>query len=346
MKLHPKANAGLRVAFVLLAVALLVYAVVSKWGEVHHSVARMGAPAVLGALALAIVGLFFSSLCWRALLAELGSPLALSPALRVFFLSQIGKYLPGSVWPIVAQMEMSRDLGVPRTRSATAYLLFWGLNPLTGLIVAAATLPFSSPGAVRHYAWFLVAVPIGLALLHPRVLNPLLNKAFRIIKRPPLERPLRAGGLLRASGWLFVMWILYGLSILVLAAPLGIDGGDALAASIGAYALAWSAGFLFVIAPAGLGIRDAALVLTLSAVMSTPAATAVAAVSRVVQTVGDGAWALVAGLMHGRAKGAARSTAKHRADSGESAEAPLDEPGDVGAERAGQPVSREPREIQ
>ncbi len=293
---------ALRLAFIAVAVGLLIYALVSQWGAIHRSLDRMGPLAVVGALGAAMLGLFFSALCFRALLIELGNRLPLPAALRVFFLSQVGKYLPGSVWPLLAQVELSRDLGVPRQRSATAGVLFLGLNPITGLIVAAATLPIFSPDAARHYLWALAVVPIGLAVLHPRVLNPVLGQAFRLIRRPPLERPLRAAGLARAAGWLFVMWLCYGLSILALAAPLGIRGGQSFLVSTGAYALAWSAGFLVVIAPAGLGVRDAALVLTLTPVMSVASATAVAAVSRVVQTAGDGLWALAAGALHARAK--------------------------------------------
>lgn len=311
MKLRPGTKAGLRVAFVVVALGALVYALVSSWDEVSRSLHQMGPLSVIGALVLALVGLFCSSLCWRALLSELDHPLPVLIAVRVFFLSQIGKYLPGSVWPIVAQMEMTRDLGIARRRSATAYLLFWVLNPLTGLIVAAATLPFASPDAARHYAWVALFVPLGLAVLHPRILTPLLNRLFTVLRRPTLERPLRIAGLARAGGWLVVMWVFYGLSILALAAPLDVHGGAALPACIGAYALAWSAGFLFIIAPAGLGVRDAALVLTLSPVMSVSSATAVAAVSRVVQTLGDGVWAAVAGFLHGRRKLGELAAATH-----------------------------------
>lgn len=301
-KANPRVVAVVRVAFIAAAVGLLLYALVSQWGSIHRALGRMGPLAVIGSLGAALVGLFLSALCFRSLLIELGSRLPLLAALRVFFLAQVGKYLPGSVWPLLAQVELSRDLGVPRQRSATAGLLFLGLNPLTGLIVAGATLPLVSPDAARHYLWALAIVPVGLAILHPKVLNPALRQAFRLIRRPPLERPLRAAGLARSAGWLFVMWLFYGLSVLALAAPLGIRGGQSFLICTGAYALAWSAGFIVVIAPAGLGVRDAALVLTLSPVMSVSAATAVAAVSRVVQTVGDGLWAAAAGGLHARAK--------------------------------------------
>lgn len=213
--------------------------------------------------------------------------------MRVFFLSQIGKYLPGSVWTFLAQMELGRDLGVPRRRSAVAGVLFVGMHTLTGLVVAAGTLPLVSPEAVRSYAWALALAPVGLIVLYPRVLNPLVDFLLRVARRPGLEEPLRGGPMLRAAAWLLVMWSLYGVSTLLLAAPLGIEHGQqAYLVAVGAYALSWAAGFLVVIAPAGLGIREAAMVLTLSRVMPLADAAAVAAASRVVQTVGDGLWAL------------------------------------------------------
>ena len=55
-------------------------------------------------------------LAWRALLADLGSPLPVRVAMRVLFLGQLAKYLPGStVWAVVAQTELAHDYDVPRS---------------------------------------------------------------------------------------------------------------------------------------------------------------------------------------------------------------------------------------
>jgi glycosyltransferase 2 family protein len=298
VKLGRGANRVLRIGFVAVALLLLAWGLQSRWDGVRAALVDMGPLSVAGSLATALVGLFCSALCWRALLADLGSPLTTRPAVRVFFLSQIGKYLPGSVWPFLAQMELGRDLGVPRRRSAVAGMVFVALHTLTGLVVAAGMLPLVSPEAVRRYAWALLAVPVGLVALHPRVLNPAINRVLRLARRPTLDTPLHGRGLLRASAWLLVMWMWYGLSVLLLATPLGVQHGQQVFfVATGAYALSWAAGFLVVVAPAGLGIREAVIVLTLSRVLPVADATAVAAVSRVVQTAGDGLWALVAALL-------------------------------------------------
>lgn len=83
----------------------------------------------------------------------------------------------------------------------------------------------------------------------------------------------------------------------LLAHQLGVPGGlPLLLLSTGAFAGAWSIGFLLVIAPAGAGAREAALILLLGSGMSGPQATVVAVVSRLLMTAGDLAWGGVAAL--------------------------------------------------
>ena len=83
-------------------------------------------------------------LAWRALLADLGSPLPLPAAIRVMFVGQLGKYVPGAVWAVAAQVELARDYDVPRRRSATASLVGMATTLVVGLVAAGVTLPLTS----------------------------------------------------------------------------------------------------------------------------------------------------------------------------------------------------------
>ena len=80
------------------------------------------------------------------------------------------------------------------------------------------------------------------------------------------------------------------------------------ALSLGAYALAWSVGFLIIFFPGGIGPREIALIAVLAPVMPSASALVVALASRVVMTVGDLVWAGV-GLAIGRAHGRSGSRA-------------------------------------
>ncbi len=319
-KLPRAVTRSLRVAVAVLALALLALTIARQWNEVVDALVRMGPGWFALSLLAALIGLGFTSLAWRTLLAALGSPLPAGPATRVFFLAQVGKYLPGAVWPFVAQMELGKALGVPRQRSAVAGLLFVGLHCATGLLVASATLPFASPEAAEHYWWVLALTPVLLVVLHPRVLSPLLDRAFWLLRRPPLDRRLTLASTVQACGFLLVTWMFYGLSLLALARPLGLSGPGSFFLATGAYALAWSAGVMVLgLVPAGIGVREVVLGAVLLPVLPAGSATAVVAASRVVQTLGDAIWALVAGfaLRGSMRRAVAAATAAEAAEAAE-----------------------------
>lgn len=282
----------LRVAFALVLLTGLLLAVARQWNQVAGRLGRLGfGPAAL-ALALLVAGLQTSMLAWRAILADLGSPLTIRTAARIIYVAQLGKYLPGSVWPIMLQMQLGRAVGVPRPRAAAASLVMIGLGIVTGALVGLLCLPVLLGGGGR-YLLTLLALPVGGVLLHPAVLNRLIGAGLRLLRRPPLDSQLSGAGLLSAAGFFLITYVFFGLQAYVLAVALGGATVTALVLAIGGFALASAAGLAFVLAPAGAGVREAVLVLTLSSVIPTPAATAVAIVSRLLSIVADG---LVAGF--------------------------------------------------
>jgi hypothetical protein len=287
-----RSRTAVRAAFVAVALVLVGLWIDAKSAQLGDAFQRTGLLAVVLSLLAALSGLLASAFCWRALLAALGSPMPVRLSLHVFFVGQIGKYLPGNVFAVAAQAELARDHGVPRSRIVTAGLVFLGVLTVSGLLVAAAVLPFASPDVLRHYGWALLVLPVGLAALAPPVLDRLVRLALSALRRPLPEQPLDGRQVLVAVGWALVMWAFYGLHLvpLVLAQPHD-HGANLLLVSTGGYALAWTAGFLFVIAPAGAGIREAILVLALAGIAHQPEATAVALLSRGVQTLGDVLWA-------------------------------------------------------
>jgi hypothetical protein len=297
----PWLRRALRVAFLALVLVVVVLTVRRDGDQLRDAVARTGVMATAGSLAAVLAGLFASALVWRSLLTDLGSALPLRTALHVFFVGQLGKYLPGSVFAIAAQMELGRDQGVPRNRVGTASLLFMGVLTSTGLLVAAVALPFTSPDALRSYFWVLVVLPVGLVCLAPPVLTRLVARMLRLLRRDPLDRPLSWRGVGTSVAWALAMWAAYGLHLLLLVLPQHREGGGNLPLlSLGGYALAWTVGFLVLVVPAGAVIREAVLVISFAPVLDRPAALAVAAVSRGVMTLGDLIWGGAGALMRPR----------------------------------------------
>ena len=304
MKRPPWLGRAVRVTLLLAALAVGGVALADRWSEVSTSLSRIGPGPVAGALGFMVVAQVSAMLSWRALLVDMGSPLPVRGAARIVWLSGLGKYLPGSVWPYLAQVEMGRRYHVPRTRSAAVSIMAVLVSLVTALLIAAATMPWASPSATRRFWPVFLAVPVLAALLHPAVLGRLLATALKVLRRPALEERITWRGIATSAGWSALAWTVSGLQIWVLSTGVAHVGPGSPLLCIGAYALAWSAGFLFVVAPAGAGVREAAMTAALSPIMPTGAALTVALLSRAVTTAVDVGAAAVAGLLRPGAAGA------------------------------------------
>jgi glycosyltransferase 2 family protein len=282
----------LRVGLLLAVVGLAVWGLVSQWPQVESALDKLNGWHVAAAALCALAGLGCMMLAWRALLADLGSPLPLPAAIRVMFIGQLGKYVPGAVWAVAAQVELARDYQIPRRRSFTASLVSMAATLVVALIVAGVMLPLTSADAVRRYWWVLAVTPLVAACLYPKVIKFFLDLVLRVARREPLEKAVSLRGMSVALAWTLAGWICYGLHAWLLIDQFARDSGaHMLALSFGAYALAWSVGFLIIFFPGGIGPREAALVAVLSPVMPAASALVVALASRVVMTAGDLLWA-------------------------------------------------------
>src|SRR6476646_20627 len=230
----------LRIIVAVVILAAVGWAVARNWQAVSQDLGRVDAPALVVATVLALVGPVLTMLGWRVLLADLGSPLHVAPAAGVFFIGQLGKYLPGSVWSVLAQADMGARLHIPRRRSAVVGLISIGLGVLTGLLVGVAALPLLlRTSGSGHVGWLVLALPLLVVACWPRLLNRLIALGLRLLHREPLEHEL-SGRAVLTSVVLFVgAWLCFGVQVWVLAASIGsATGATSLAlASVAGYAL-------------------------------------------------------------------------------------------------------------
>jgi uncharacterized membrane protein YbhN (UPF0104 family) len=293
-----------RRAFVFVALAGALYAVVADWDQIRASLHGLPAVDVLAAFVVNVVYLFCTMASWRAILTDLGSRLPFRAASELFFVSQLGKYVPGGVWHLVAASELGVDRGIPRRRSVSAVAVSVLVGLAAGLVAAVPMVVLRS---VPGRGWMWLALPVALALLAPPVLNRVLALAMRVLRLEPLEHPLTTRGIASASAWALVGWVVVGLAVWLLALGLGLErSGSSLLLVIGAYAVAWIAGFAVVVAPAGLGVRELVLGALLAGVLPAGSAVALVLVARVLQTVADVA---LAGAGYASSRRAAARTA-------------------------------------
>lgn len=294
-----RALAVARAVVAVAVVAALVWGVARNWSEIGRDLQRVSVGALLLSVLPAAVGTWLTMLGWRVVLADLGSPLHVAPAAGVWFVGQLGKYLPGSVWTVLVQADMASHLDVPRRRTGVAGLVTIGLSVLTGVLVGVPAVPLllQRPGG-GSAAWLLLALPVLALLFWPALLNRLITLGLRVLRQPPLDSALSGRAVVTAVALYVVAWLCFGVHVLVLAWTVGEgSGGSTLTlASLTGFGLSGALSMLTVILPAGLGAREGLLTLVLASALPVSGATAVAIVSRFVVTVVDvaaaaGGWA-------------------------------------------------------
>lgn len=292
---------AVRWGFLAVAVALLAWAVISSWDEVSEALASLTWGAIIGAGLAATVALGVNALSWREVMVSVGLKASVPSAMRVFLLSQVGKYVPGSVWPVLAQAEFARDHGVSRARAMTGSIVAMVVGVVTAAMVGLVGAAITVPDAVATY-WWVIPVAVGLvALLTPPVLRRVVALAFRITKRTEEPAHVTGGALAASAAWSVLMWLLLGVQAWLLLREISPDPDATYILATGAFALAWLVGFLVVIAPAGLGAREAALAFLLGSVATGPQALSLAIVSRFIMTAAD-AIGFAVGLAIGRGR--------------------------------------------
>mgnify|MGYP000992905961 CR=1 FL=1 len=200
---------------------------------------------------------------WWLLLDGCGAPSPFWPAASVWGKSILARYVPGNVFMFIGRAWMSHSQGLAVERVTAAMVYEQALGLCGALLAVAVLFPFWEyrPGVT---ALSLLAIPVLVALMHPRVFRRVAGWALHLMRRPPLEVTLPFGKVLVIMLLFAVDWFVAGLGAWLLARAITGLGVEALPLVTVAYALAYVAGMAAFIIPSGIGVREAVLTASLS----------------------------------------------------------------------------------
>ena len=282
------------------ATAFVVHTLVDQWPEAEAHIRDASLGWLVVGLVGAAAGMTVIAWGWGQILALVGVRVRSSRVVAWYFVGEMGKYLPGGVWPVLGRGELARRGGVPRSRAYASVGLSLGVLYLAGMFVAAAFLPFAlSGGGFSPWMLFLLALPVGVVALHHDVLARLVALLSKVTGRtfdleiPPWRDSL--GSVLRYVP----AWLAIGTATWAVARSLTPDASYPRV--MFAAVLSWVAGFLAVPVPAGAGIREA--VLLAASGLSGGVAAAVAIVARLMFVAVDVVGAAIGAPIAGRKRG-------------------------------------------
>jgi hypothetical protein len=273
----------------LVVVGFAARSLIRNWADFRAQPLTI-APRPLYLLASALVVWMMYALlvwAWRAMLASWGQELSALTAARIWTVSSLGKYVPGKVWAIAGMALLAQQAGVAAWAATGSAVVLQALAIGTGAAIVGLTgtvaLEIAHPGARAALGLLVAASAAGVGLvLWPPAVRRLLRLA-----RVPAEAVMapRPEGVLGGIAANAIAWVGYGAALWLLARGLLPDVKLELWTAVAVFTASYLAGFLALLAPGGLGVREAIFILMLQQPIGIGAATALAVASRLLLTL-------------------------------------------------------------
>ncbi|MBX3175670.1 MAG: flippase-like domain-containing protein [Gemmatimonadaceae bacterium] len=256
-----------RVAQALFVLAVLGFAarlVARHWAELRALSASLTPAwgAIAWSCGIVLVSYAVLIATWQAMLRAWGSPIGALDGARIWFVSNLGRYLPGKVWQIAAMGVMAQRVGVAPEAAVGSSLVIAVVNILAGFSVAALTgaETYRLLGIAGPALWGPIVLLVVGTLSLPWTLAPALRLLGRLTKRQIVEPRLPVSAIAVAFLGCALAWALYGVAFQELSIGLipGAGAGEA-GPYVAVFTLSYLAGFLALFAPGGIGVREVSL---------------------------------------------------------------------------------------
>ncbi len=202
--------------------------------------------------------------------------------------SQLGKYIPGKIWIAASRAYLYKKEDIASiNKISIQFILEQAFSTISVVIICVFSLFFINSDIFEQYYYgFIALIAAFLVFFHPAVFFRLLNFALSLVKRDRIE-----GFTFKYHEVFMILlleiasWIPVGISFYLIINSIAVIDPGTLVYIIAIVSFSFIVGFLVIIAPAGLGVRDGILILMLKDMLIESVAIIVTLVFRVVITV-------------------------------------------------------------
>lgn len=249
---------------------------------------------------------------WVLLIHLLGSHLPYGPALRMWFLTALVRYIPGNVWQPLSLTLYCQQRQIRPEITLASIMLFQVIVILAIAPIAAFYFQFTGNwgvftalvGGMADWLIWLALLPVLVFLAKPGWLLAILNWLLRKVGRIEIEAKLTSGRLLLLLLIGAFDWVLWGATFATVTMALGHFPQLPLPLLflhlVAVYPIGYAIGFLSLFTPSGFGVREGAYYLLLAPILGGGLVTVAALVMRLWNIIGEVVMALGSFVMERR----------------------------------------------
>ncbi len=219
---------------------------------------------------LHLVALLLFSSVWSILIKAFGFTVKLKHAFKISYITSLGKYIPGKLWPIVGMSFLAKQLNISEENAIASWIIamifYLPSAFLASFLCILATPEIFTDHLKEYLDWtiYLMALVVFvvslLLIIKPNMIFSIINIILRKLKRPLINLNLNIKTALKIYTGYMVCWIVFGFSFWLLIISISPSSDVPIIPSMVAFIFAYQLGYLAFFAPGGIGVRE--LVLT------------------------------------------------------------------------------------
>lgn len=297
--LNPKLKRSVGYILALAILFFLARMLYQTWGDLAAAGFKFefDLPRLIVSLVLLVVARAFAVEAWRRILISLGESFGFTFGARVWFLSNLTRYVPGNIWQVAAMITLVEQKGVSKTNALLSQVIYTalalsmaGLLGLMFLFARPEILNGVIPLALAAYAPLIAALAFSALIVFLAL--PPVNRRMVLLTARVTRREISAPAPTFARGLVpplfsLAMWLTNGIAFYLFTSSITETSLAQLPAFIAMNAGAYWIGYVSFVTPSGLGFREAALAWMLASFFPAPVAVALSLVTRLWSTAGD-----------------------------------------------------------
>ena len=160
------------------------------WDQIVETMRSANPAWLFAAVVAGLVSMTLIAVNWLSLIARRGHATSLSTGLSWFFVGQLGKYVPGGIWPVVGQAELASRAGPDRRSTYLATASSMIIRRCSGRLTVAAVSGLVSPYDRRITAALIgLGLTVGFGSLALPPVRTALGRSASAITRRPVDLP-------------------------------------------------------------------------------------------------------------------------------------------------------------
>ena len=188
---------AIQLGIAIVVFGFLVLTVVDQWSEIQSKGVHFHVLWLIPAFVVLPIFYALSALGWDLILRFLGYRIGLGRAQVAWGQPLLARYVPGSVLYVLGRVLLSERAGVPRRITIASIVYEQAISAISAVGVAAYFFINHPDLQGQPLRWaVLLLVPLGIAILHPRVFGPLADRVLRAFGREPLPEVVSLTGVI------------------------------------------------------------------------------------------------------------------------------------------------------